>query len=325
MAKFFKSIRYRLEWFAVWSLSKLIPLLPRRGAHGLGSLLGSLAYLADYRGRENALANLEAVFGEEKPESERRQIAREAFRSFSRTVIDQFWSSRLNAENYQRYCEIEMADPEIVEQARETGAIWVTPHYSNFEWIALMMGFQGYEFTIIAQDFKNPHLTRIFQENREVSGHQVIPQQRALIRLLKNLKAGGHAAFLTDLNIKPSKAATVIECLGFKTCVTALHADLMRRTKLPVIPGIAIPKPDGGYLMRGLEAIEITESMTDQEIAQACWNAFEPFIRENPAPWLWMYKHWRYLPEDPGDHVYPAYAQRSKAFDKLEARLAAES
>lgn len=325
MAKFFKSIRYRLEWFAVWSLSRLIPLLPRRGAHGLGSMLGAVAYVVDYRGRENALANLEAVFKEEKSESERRRIARDSFRNFARTVIDQFWSSRLNRDNFRRYCEIEMTDPEVVEQAKETGAIWVTPHYSNFEWIALMMGFQGYEFTIIAQDFKNPHLTRIFQENREVSGHQVIPQQRALIRLLKNLKAGGHAAFLTDLNIKPSKAATVIECLGFKTCVTALHADLMRRTKLPVIPGIAIPKSDGGYLMRGLEPIEITEAMTDQEIAQACWNAFEPFIRQNPAPWLWMYKHWRYLPMNSGNRPYPPYAQRSKAFDKLEKRLAAKT
>ena len=280
-----------------------------------------MAYLADFRGRSTALENLRVVYGDELTEKERRRIAFEAFQNFTRTVIDQFWSPRLTAENYEQYCEIQMDDPEVVEQARETGAIWVTPHYSNFEWIALLMGFRGYEFTIIAQDFKNPLLTKIFQENREVSGHQVIPQQRALIRLLKNLKNRGHAAFLTDLNIRPSKAATVIECLGLKTCVTSLHTELMRRTRLPVIPGIAIPKSDGTYLMRGLKPLEITEEMSDQEIAQACWDAFEPFIRENPAPWLWMYKHWRYLPEQGGER-YPEYGRRSKQFDKLEERLA---
>lgn len=324
MGKFLKEIRYRLEWLCLRLLAGLIPLLPRRGAHALGQGLGAVAYLADYRGRGTALENLRVVYGDGLSEKERRRIAFEAFQNFARTVIDQFWSPRLTAENYERYCEIEMDDPEAVARAQETGAIWVTPHYSNFEWIALMMGFRGYEFTIIAQDFKNPFITDIFRRNREVSGHQVIPQQRALIRLLKNLKSGGHAAFLTDLNIRPSKAATVIECLGRKTCVTALHTELMRRTRLPVIPGIAIPRPDGTYLMRGLKPLELNESMSDQEVAQACWDAFEPFIREYPAPWLWMYKHWRYLPE--GEEArYPEYGRRSKAFDRLEARLAAGS
>src|SRR5882724_3714932 len=35
--------------------------------------------------------------------------------------------------------------------------------------------------------------------------------------------------------------------------------------------------------------------MTHQETAQACWNSFQPYVRKNPAPWLWMYEHWRYL------------------------------
>lgn len=316
MGKLLKSLRYRLEWLALAAMAGLIPLLPRRAAHRLGQFLGHVGYLVDYRGRRNALENLRCVYGDTSDERWRRRVAREAFQHFAHTFIDQFWSRRLTAENYPDYCDIEMDDPAAVEQARETGAIWVTPHYSNFEWIALVMGFRGYRFTIIAQDFKNPLLTGLFQKNREVSGHQVIPQQRALIRLLKNLKSGGHAAFLTDLNIRPGRAATLIQCLGHQTCVTALHAELMRRTRLPVIPGICIPLPDGRYRMRGLKPLAITAEMTDQQIAQACWDAFEPFIREHPAPWLWMYKHWRYRPAEDGDR-YPDYATPSSKFDRL--------
>ncbi|NNE90780.1 MAG: lysophospholipid acyltransferase family protein [Verrucomicrobiales bacterium] len=319
-----KRIRYRIEWFGLAFLATMIPLLPRRGAHGLANLLGSIGFRVDYRGRRTARQNLRAVYGDEKSEAEIVAIAKNSYKNFGRTVVDQFWSRRLKAENYETFLEIEMDDPDAIESARETGAIWVTPHYSNFEWIALIMGFRGYRFTIIAQDFKNPHLTKIFQENREVSGHQVIPQKRALIRLLKNLKSGGHAAFLTDLNIKPSKAATVINVFGFKTCVTALHAELMKRTGLPVIPGICIPKGDGTYIMRGFPPLEIGENDTEQEIAQACWDCFEPYLRENPDPWLWMYKHWRYLPEDEkgGANRYPGYAQPSPHFRKLEQRIA---
>ncbi|MEM1444412.1 MAG: hypothetical protein AAGF67_18850, partial [Verrucomicrobiota bacterium] len=165
-----KKIRYKLEWLGLAWLYFVIPLLPRRVAHGLSRLLGSLAFLADKRGRETALENLTLVFGEEKSPEEIRNIARDSYRHFAQTVIDQFWSRRLNADNYETYCEVQPDDPEAVAEALETGAIWVTPHYGNFEWIALVMGFRGYKFTIVAQDFKNPSLTDIYKKNREVSG-----------------------------------------------------------------------------------------------------------------------------------------------------------
>lgn len=317
-----KKIRYKLEWLGLQWLYFAIPLLPRGLAHALGKMLGSLAFLVDRRGHRTAIENLTLVFGEEKSPAEIRRLARDSYRSFAQTVIDQFWSSRLSEKSWETYCELEAEDMEAVDRALETGAIWVTPHYSNFEWIALIMGFRGYRFTIVAQDFKNKSLTETYKKNRERSGHEVIPQRGAIIRLLKNLKSGGHAAFLTDLTIPPSKPATIIECFGRKTCVTAIHAELMKRTGLPVIPGICIPKPDGGYLLKGYRPLVFGENDTEQTIAQACWDIFEPVIRENPAPWLWMYKHWRFLPERT-DRAYPAYAWRNPAFDEVVARVEA--
>jgi len=67
MGNFFKTLRYRLEWFGLALLAWLIPLLPRRGAHWLGQGLGAVAYLADYRGRGTAVENLRAVYGEYRP------------------------------------------------------------------------------------------------------------------------------------------------------------------------------------------------------------------------------------------------------------------
>jgi lauroyl/myristoyl acyltransferase len=54
------------------------------------------------------------------------------------------------------------------------------------------------------------------------------------------------------------------------------------------------------------------------EAAQALWSIFEPIISRQPAPWLWMYKHWRFLPRDADDGGYPAYANPNKAFDRLD-------
>jgi uncharacterized short protein YbdD (DUF466 family) len=56
--------------------------------------------------------------------------------------------------------------------------------------------------------------------------------------------------------------------------------------------------------------------MTYQEFAQACWNSFEPYVCKNPAPWLWMYKHWRYRPAHP-DRPYPFYSNFYRPFEDL--------
>jgi lauroyl/myristoyl acyltransferase len=321
MALPLKQFRYRIEWLAIKFLKATVPLLPRKGILLLANTLGTLAYHADAEGRRTALANLATVFGKTHSEDERRAIAKQAYCSFARTMLDQFWSSRLTVDNYLNYVEPEIEDEEALERARESGAIWVTPHYGNFEWMSLTMGLRGFPFTIIAQDFKNPLLTELFKANRKIGGHQVIPQRGAMLRLLKNLKAGGHAAFLTDLTIKPGRSATVIDCFGLRTCVTALHANLRRKTQQAIIPGISIPLPNGNYRVHAFAPLELDENASNQEIAQACWDVFEAYIRENPAPWLWMYKHWRYRPKTNGER-YPAYAKASSRFNKLEKGLA---
>ncbi len=315
-----KKIRFQFEWLGVQWLYFCVPLLPRKVTRVLSEVLGSLAFWIDRKGRAVAIENLTLVFGSEKDAREIRTIARDSYRGFAQTVVDQFWSSRLNAENYSNYCETEAEDIEAIQRALHTGAIWVTPHYGNFEWIALIMGFGGYKFTIVAQDLKNPRIIETYKKNRELSGHEVITKWGAAYRLLDNLEKGGHAAFLTDLTMKPSKAATVIDCFGRKTCVTAIHAELMKRTGLPVIPGICIPRPDGTYLLRGMKPLVFGPEDTAQSIAQACWNVFEPYIRENPAPWLWMYKHWRFLPKG-DEQKYPSYAGSFEVFDKVMSRL----
>ncbi|NOX98181.1 MAG: lysophospholipid acyltransferase family protein [Verrucomicrobia bacterium] len=314
-----KQLRYRIEWLAIKLMSVIVPLLPRRGILWLANALGCVAFRFDAEGRRTALANLASVFGETHSEEQRREIAKQAYRDFARTMLDQFWSSRLNAENYLNYVEIETEDPEAIDRARNNGAIWVTPHYGNFEWTSLVMGFRGFPFTVVAQDFKNPLLTDLFNANREVSGHRVIPQSGAMLRLFKNLKAGGHAAFLTDLTIKPGRNATIIDCFGLKTCVTTMHAGLQQKLQLPIIPGFTTPLPNGKYQLNILAPLKLDDGASDQEIVQACWDAFEAHIRKNPSPWLWMYKHWRYIPEESGEN-YPPYARVSSAF-RLEKRL----
>jgi hypothetical protein len=64
--------------------------------------------------------------------------------------------------------------------------------------------------------------------------------------------------------------------------------------------------------------IEFPAGASLQEMAQACWDQFEPVVRKNPGPWLWMYKHWRYRPANP-DRPYPFYANFYRPFENMLA------
>lgn len=316
-----KKNRYILEAFllavAVW----LLPRFPRRLVVWISSAVGTLAYFIDNRGRETALENLRCAFGEEYSKLQRKRIACGSYKVFARTFLDLFWSAKLKPESWQQYFTIHLAGPQDEEQARQTGAVWVTPHFGNFELVSMVWGFRGIKFTVVAQDFKNPLITRIFKRLRQHSGHDVIPQENAMLRLMKVLKRGGHAGLLTDLNVSPGKTSAAIRCFGMWTCVPTLHVELARRLGLHIMTGVCRPLADGRYEVRIFEALQPDPKGDVREITQRVWDHFEKTIRQYPECWMWMYKHWRYLPAKSHDadlaSNYPCYSNPSPAFAEM--------
>ena len=312
-----KKLRYFIETSSVQLMAWSMRRLPRHLLLSLARAVGTLAWMADFRGRPTAMENLRVAFGQLFTWADRRRIVRHCYQNFARTFFDLFWVGSLSKENWQQHFDIEALDPEALEATRTKGAVWVTPHFGNFELSSLIWGFAGFRHTIVAQDFKNPALTDIFTSARQASGHTVIPQQSAMLRLTKALSRGSNAGFLTDLNVKPGRAAAVIECFGLKTCVTTLHVMLAQRLGLTILPALCFLLEDGRYRVKVFRPIKPDADTSPQVIAQQCWDIFEKEIREQPELWMWMYKHWRYLPDDDTTGRYPDYANINKAFIKL--------
>jgi Kdo2-lipid IVA lauroyltransferase/acyltransferase len=314
-----KRVRYRLEWLGLRLAVKLVPLLSRKACFRLGQTLGALMSIFDRHRYRVALNNLEVAFGDQLSIEDRRKIARESFQHFARTMLDLLWSPGLTLENFSRYIELQNFEETARGTGPERSIMIACYHYSNFEWLSLACGFLDLKGTIISQEFKNSLLDPIFKKLREQSGHELIPRERGLIRLYKVLRRKGRTALLVDLTVPPSQGAVVIDCFGLKTSVTSAHAWLLEQTGVPIIPAHCEPLPDGRYRLVFHPMIDVAVGMTHQQIAQACWNSFEPYVRKNPAPWLWMYKHWRYLPAN-ADRPYPFYANFLRPFEEILER-----
>jgi hypothetical protein len=68
-------------------------------------------------------------------------------------------------------------------------------------------------------------------------------------------------------------------------------------------------------MVRLLKPLAFAKEASYQQIAQMCWDKFEPIIRQHPEQWLWLYKHWRYRPVEDADR-YPFYAKHSEKFER---------
>jgi Kdo2-lipid IVA lauroyltransferase/acyltransferase len=319
-----KKIRYRIEWLALKAVATVIPLLSRKVCYWLAQCIGTLAARFDRRNHAVALSNLQTAYGDALSRARRAELVRESYQHFARTVVDLFWSPSLTRENYSRY--IDVVNLELVQEAMKAGngIVFACFHYSNFEWVAIAANFFGVQSDLIAQEFKNPLLDEIFVSLRESSGQRVISREGGVLRLYKTLQRGGRVAILTDLTIPAQLPTVVIDCFGLETSVTFAHAWAHRRADATIINVHCEPLPGGRYRIVFHPRIQFPAEASFQEMAQACWDQFEPFVRANPAPWLWMYKHWRYRPLAADPASYPFYANISQDFERrLDERMRA--
>jgi KDO2-lipid IV(A) lauroyltransferase len=322
MSDRWKKVRYGLELIALRFAFFCVPLLPRRACVALAKVAGLVAARVDRAGWRVSLSNLDAAFGHEFSPNEKRTIAKQSYQFFAATMLDLLWSARLTRDNYQRYIDLE----NLERMHREIGdgpCIFACCHYGNFEWLSLAAGFAGIRSHIVAQQFKNASLDSLFNHLREQSGHQIVPRAGAVARLYRALRKGGRMAILVDLTLRPNAPAVPVCAFGLQTSMTFAHAWLQARTGAPIVPVHAEPLPHGRCKIVFHPKLQIAEGTSHREIAQQCWDAFEPIIRARPAPWLWMYKHWRYRPSD-ADRAYPFYANVAPGFDALLAQKSGE-
>ncbi len=317
-----KKIRYWVEWFALTIVARTVPLFSRQTCYRISQCIGACAAIVDRSGRRIALSNLEAALGNELSRGRRVSIARESYQLFIGAMLDLFWSPRLTRQNFTEWIEVIGLDEVLDDIGPGRGIIFTTFHYGNFDWAALVMGLRGLHGMTLTQEFKNPLLEPIVAKLRKLSGNDLASREGGTIRMYKALKRGHHVAILTDLTLKPWDPSVAINCFGMKKCVTYAHAWLHQRTGAPIVPIFCEPLPGGKYRIQVYPQLQFEKGTSVIQITQACWDQIEPLVRQNPSPWVWMYKHWRYRLAGSA-RPYPFYAEIGPKFEaRLNANMA---
>lgn len=260
-----------------------------------GAFFGTLWYALDRRHRKTAEENIRLALGVNGTAA--RRIVRNNFRHLA-TVFAEFpCVVRMNGRNIHRFVEPHGIDHIRRSLEKRRGALILTSHFGNWEWMAYGAPFfLPARLNIVARPIRPQALNRWVTAMRERSGNRVIVKEHALIHALKALKRNEIVGFLLDHNAG-KKTGLWAPFFGGYVLTHKTLAHIALRTGAPVHPVFNRRLPDGRYRIDVAPEITPPASGSPEERAYAMTVMFnqiiEDQIRQAPEQWYWIHRRFR--------------------------------
>lgn len=286
-------MKHRIEFWGVRAAAAVTRMLSMARARALGASLGRLAYHVDGRHRRVALENLAAAFPG-RSDAERRAIARGVYQHFGSVLLELLKVATMKPEDLLALVETE--GDEHIWKALEArrGVLCFTGHFGYWEVQAIASAPRFQPISVLARPLDNPHLHRMLEDIRTMTGNQVIYRQGAIRRILRELAQNRGVAILIDQHLHTD--AILVNFFDRPAATTSALAVVALRTGAAVVPVFALPMPAGRYkLIYESPVPPPREDSPDaiREFTQRCTDVLEMFVRRHPEQWLWMHRRWR--------------------------------
>ncbi|HVP54211.1 MAG TPA: lysophospholipid acyltransferase family protein [Candidatus Eisenbacteria bacterium] len=290
---------YRLQYLPLVALVRLIGVLPRPLARGIGLAVGRVVYHLHPRLRRVGLRNLEMAFPG-KPLTERRRILRGVYASLGRLLAEFCLFPRYTRENvapvavYQGFENFEAAEK------RGRGVLFLTGHFGGWEIGSFFHSLQGHPMRIVVRPIDNPYVDNLVTRYRTLHGNSIIGKQGFARGLLSAMENNETVGILMDTNMTPPQGVFV-DFFGIPACTAVGIARVALHTDAAVVPAFTIWDPVlRKYRVEFERAVELVRTGDDEADAianTALFNRiFEEYVRKYPDQWLWVHRRWKTRP-----------------------------
>jgi Kdo2-lipid IVA lauroyltransferase/acyltransferase len=292
-------MRQRFEFGLVWTLVKLMGLLPRRLAWKVGAAIGWLAYAATPRLRHVGLTNLALAFPE-KPEAERETILRAMYRQLGWQLAEFCHMPGYTLEHASEFIRYEGLENYLTAKQRGKGVLVLTGHLGAWEMSSFYHSLAGYPMGMVIRKLDNPWVNRLVNDIRTQHGNRVLPKDDFARGLIAAMRAGETVGVLMDTNMTPPQGVFV-DFFGHAACTASGVARVALRTGAAVLPGFLVWEPtEKKYVLHFLPELQLVDT-GDAECnattnTQTFTTALENVIRQYPEQWLWVHRRWKTRP-----------------------------
>ena len=269
-------------------------------AYRLGTGIGNLLYRLRLR-RDVALTNLDIVYGETKPPSEKERIYRESMLNLGRIIVNYLRLPHMGSSFWQNNWD--WKNEEILKKAfdRKKGVILVSGHIGMMELVGGKLGKCGYPIGFVGKEIKNPAFNKLVLDSRRAMNVSAINSKNSAIRILRGIKNGEAIGMAIDQNMK-AKYGTFLDWMGRPALSVKSPAMIARRTGAAVIAGYSYQKAIDRFEMVVTEEVpwEACPEDPEKEILinnQNQADAIQRIIYANPELWFWIHRRWKNQPD----------------------------
>lgn len=264
----------------------------------IGRTLAGLTPLIARGERQRALDHLRLAFPDWEPRRH-REVFRDCIRHTGELLGEVAWLWSATAEDIlaaSRFAGLEHLTGSLGPSG---GAVLLTGHCGNWEWMNLALGASGVPMTAAAREIFDPRVDRLVQRLRGRFGAEsALRGQRAGHRMVAGLNGGRVVGILIDQDIDAPGA--FVEFFGRPAWTPTGAAVIAARCARPIVTGFSTRLDDGTMLLSFDPPVTANQDAATPEGA-ARFTArltarIEAQIRTAPEQWVWSHRRWRRQP-----------------------------
>jgi len=289
----------RLQYWPVALLVRVIGILPRPFAHGVGMLIGGLVYRLHPRLRRVGKRNLELAFPQ-KTAAERREILRGVYVSLGRLLGEACLFPRYTRENVSEIAVYQGFENFEAAEKLGKGVLLLTGHFGGWEVGSFFHSLCGHPMQIVVRPLDNPYVDALVTRYRGLHGNTLIGKQEFARGLIAAMHKNATVGILMDTNMTPPQGVFV-DFFGIPACTASGLARVALHTGAAVVPAFTIWDPAlRKYRVEFDRAVDLARTGDDDADAVANTARFtkviEEYVRRYPDQWLWVHRRWKTRP-----------------------------
>lgn len=263
--------------------------------------IGNLLYRFDKKHRERSLTHLRLSFPE-WPEEKCQQVAQASMRNMVYLGIEFFFTTKLiTPGRWRNHIRLSnMAEALRLLLYRESGLIFLTGHFGNWEVVGYTMAALGFPNTALARHLDNPYLNRYVLDQREKHGMTILDKRGAVGEIPTLLENKGSVSFIADQDA--GRKGCFVDFFGRKASTYKSIALLAMQYNVPIMIGFGRRLDEEYHFEIGVQQYIHPDEWKDKDdpitwITQEYTHALEEVIRKAPEQYLWTHRRWKHRPK----------------------------
>lgn len=283
-----KNIFYKIQYFLLIFVSKLLCLFPEQARFKFGDFLGKVGYYLIKKRRLTAIINLHMAFPE-KEQQEIKEIAKKSFQIMTKAFLSTLWLKDYLKEPGK--VKTINKDLFINTYNQGKGVIAALMHMGNME--ATLKIAEGYPVVTVAKKQRNPYIDKFISESRKKDLNLTLfskgkSTSKDLIKRLNNKEVFG---LFSDHRDK----GAIVNFFGMEAKAPTGAVSLAIKYDVPILLGYNYFNPDNSCTAV-VEKINLIKTGNFKEDVltntQLLINQMEEIIRKHPEQWMWFHDRW---------------------------------